>query len=134
MKKPYIFVARENFTFFNSIFLNKKFEAPYLRIDDGFITVPKGYAWDGCTPKRIVKDLVIGTPDGSPGVGGYPKTYFASMIHDALYQYKAEVPVSRKETDCLFYSMLADQDFYWAKVYYKAVRMFGGFLGEWRIS
>lgn len=51
----------------------------------GRITVTRGYAWNGCTPKMCFLDLLIGTPDGVVhAVTGRPKTYYASMVHDAL--------------------------------------------------
>ena len=31
---------------------------------NGKITVTKGYAWDGCSPKICIFDILIGTPDG----------------------------------------------------------------------
>ena len=50
---------------------------------DGTITVLKGYAWDGCTPKVCFLDLLVGTPDGAVYEGtGRPKTYYASLVHD----------------------------------------------------
>lgn len=108
------------------------FKAPYLIIGNGYINIPHGYAWDGCSPKKIIKDLLVGTPDGAPGFDGKPKTYYASMIHDALYQYKSSVPVTRAQADKLFYDMLLEADFYWAKTYYRAVRLFGGLMGKWK--
>jgi len=46
---------------------------------DGKITVTKGYAWDGCTPKFCFYDILIGTPDGVVySRTERPKTYYAS--------------------------------------------------------
>src|SRR5436190_2080914 len=54
----------------------------------GRITVMRGYAWNGCSPKFCVLDILIGTPDGVVHAGtGKPKAYYASLVHDALYQF-----------------------------------------------
>lgn len=92
-----------------------------------------GYAWDGCTPKWEILDLVIGTPDGRLNyVTEKPITYYASLIHDILYQFKADVPVSRKETDLIFRDELRRASFFWTIVYFAVVRLFGGFFGKWK--
>ena len=64
---------------------------------DGTMTVTAGYAWDGCTPKCCVLDLSIGVPDGVVNADtGKPKTYYASLIHDALYQFLPDdLPLTR---------------------------------------
>ena len=56
---------------------------------DGRLIIPREYTWDGCTPKFSILDIfVIGTPDGIKNINtGKPKTYFASLVHDVLYQY-----------------------------------------------
>jgi hypothetical protein len=52
------------------------------------ITVTARYAWDGCSPKLCVWDLLLGTPDGVvDSATKQPKTYYASLVHDALYQF-----------------------------------------------
>ncbi|MCH7535221.1 MAG: DUF1353 domain-containing protein, partial [Bacteroidetes bacterium] len=90
----------------------------------------KGYAWDGCTPKKNLFHLTLGTPDGKLYKFGekdyHPYAYYASMIHDVIYQYRKCVPVTRKEADLIFYKLLKDRGFMWARVYYISVRLFGG--------
>lgn len=127
-KFPWIFKITEDYQF-NSRFSGRKFDSEWLRIDDdGKITVKAnktGYAWDGCTPKLNLFDLaVIGVPDGIIDIKTMkPKTYFASLVHDALYQYLEDVPVTKVEVDRLFYEMLGD--FWLRRVYYVMVRCFG---------
>lgn len=88
-----------------------------------------GYAWDGCTPKFVLFDLIIGTPDGKLDYATeQPITYYASMLHDLLYQFKREIPLSRKDTDVLFYIILKQANFSLRHIYYFFVRLFGGFL------
>ena len=55
---------------------------------NGDARVLAGYAWDGCTPKFAVFDIAIGVPDGIPNkVTKKPKAYYASLLHDVLYQF-----------------------------------------------
>ncbi len=103
---------------------------PWLYIDkNGQITINKGYCWDGCSPKHKFFDLILfGTPDGIINVNtGKPKTYYASMVHDALYQFMDSpgFPYSRLDADTIFYQLLCKADFKPALIYYYAVRAFG---------
>ncbi len=95
---------------------------------EGIITVTKGYAWDGCTPKTCFLDLVLGTPDGVVYVGtGKPKTYYASLIHDALYQFLPEdPPLTRAQADRCFLLLMEESKFALRHIYWVAVRVFGG--------
>lgn len=108
-----------------------RFSGRWLRIHpDGRMVIPAGYAWDGCTPKFNVFDLVIlGTPDGvrtTPDL--LPRTWKASLVHDALYQYYAWHAVERADIDRLFLRMLQQRGFHPARVYWLAVRLFGGWF------
>lgn len=98
---------------------------------DGTFTVLKRYAWDGCTPKICVFDLLLGTPDGAVFQGtGKPKTFYASLVHDALYQFLPEMPrgnpLNRAQADQCFLLLMGEHDFALRYVYYLAVRVFGG--------
>ena len=102
----------------------------WISIDpDGDIHVKKGYAWNGCSPKINFLDMIIGTPEGSINPAtGKPKTYYASMIHDALYQFSKDLKdkISRRQADKMFREMLRAEKFLPAAIYYAAVRMFAG--------
>ena len=92
---------------------------------DGTITVKEGYAWDGCSPKFNILDLFwVGTPDGAIDEGK-PITYYASLVHDALGQFRKEeeMPFDRKQRDLIFAEML--EGFIFQGLYYMAVRIFG---------
>jgi len=95
----------------------------------------RGYAWDGCSPKINFMDITWGTPDGrlDPNTEK-PITYYASMFHDVLYQFKSEIPISRKEADVIFRMMLSDARFCFSGVYYFFVRVFGGCFGKWKTT
>ena len=49
-----------------------------------------------------------------------------------LYQYKRCAPVTRKEADLVFYHMLKEADFMWARVFYIGVRAFGWVFRGWK--
>lgn len=98
-----------------------------LRVGGG-ITVTAGYAWDGCTPKFCVLDLSLGVPDGVVNATtGKPKTYYASLIHDALYQFLPnDLTLDRAQADGCFLRLMTRDQFLLRYIYYVAVRLFGG--------
>lgn len=108
------------------------FVAPWLEIHGatGSLRITSGYAWDGCTPKFRVGDLgYIGTPDGTcDSRTGFPKTRFASLVHDCLYQYYGTHGIPRRTIDRIFLKMLQEAHFSWAWLYYRAVRLLGGWF------
>lgn len=95
---------------------------------DGQITVIKSYAWDGCTPKICILDILVGTPDGAVySTTGQPKTYYASLVHDALYQFLPHgLPLTRAQCDECFLRLMERDRFALRYIYYGAVRVFGG--------
>jgi len=95
---------------------------------NGEITVLKDYAWDGCTPKFCLIDIVFGIPDGVVHEKTKkPKTFYASLIHDALYQFLDDgLPLRRKDADQCFLMLMRESDFALSRIYYWAVRLFGG--------
>ena len=108
-------------------------------------TTLRSYTWDGCSPKIWFYWLIlIGTPDlwhkteeiEKLNRKGHPDedkkfwqiAHHASLVHDALYQYLGEQPITKSETDQLFYEMLRDSgvNIFIAKFYHMAVILFGG--------
>jgi len=68
------------------------------------------------------------TPDGVVHKDtGHPKTYYASLVHDALYQFIPDgLPLGRRHADRFFLLLMAESDFSPRWVYWVAVRVFGG--------
>ena len=99
---------------------------------DGTIRVLKKYAWDGCSPKFSVWDVLIGTPDGAPNHNTkHPKTYYASLFHDVMYQFMDEgSPITKTVADRIFLHLLTRDNFAPRHVYYWAVRIFGGMFHQ----
>jgi len=94
-------------------------------IKDGWLTIRKGYSWNGCSPKFRIGPLMFGTWDGNMN----PKTgkqwcYHASLVHDFLCQYKLG---SRHMADRMFHSML--HGFSLQELYFIAVCTAGFFRG-----
>lgn len=75
----------------------------WLKIHGRKVFIPKGYAWNGCNPSyrirfsRLGIDWWIGTPDGSLDETGRPITSNASLLHDALCQYREVLPLVTKK-------------------------------------
>jgi len=94
---------------------------------NGKLTVMKGYTWNGCSPKFCLLDLCMGTPDGVVyEKTGRPKTYYASLVHDALYQFlRKGTPIKRRKADKCFLLLMGKSEFLWRYVYWVAVRLFG---------
>jgi hypothetical protein len=93
----------------------------------GCITVMRGYSWNGCSPKFCLLDILIGTPDGVVNVDtGKPKTYYASLVHDALYQFLLlDEAIKRRHADRFFLRLMGEASFAPRYVYWLAVRLFG---------
>ena len=128
---PYKFKIKDDYEYSDTKWdMTQEFDSRWLNISvDGKVTVKaneKGYSWDGCTPKMSILNLfMVGVPDGHVDYRTMqPYAYFASMVHDALYQYLDTVPVTKKQIDQLFLKMLGD--FKPRYVYYIFVRLFGG--------
>lgn len=130
------FKLKEDVTWFCSLELQdekNEFDSEFLKIDRSSITVKKGFKWDGCSPKFRVGDFLIGTPDGKyiehrfdQGESNFkPMTWRASMLHDALYEYKGQHKLSRRTVDLIFLCILEEAGFKLAKLYWLAVRLFG---------
>ncbi|MEI7981932.1 MAG: DUF1353 domain-containing protein [Bacteroidota bacterium] len=135
--KVYKFVHKEDVWVVTNLY-GRAFDDTWLNIDPlGKITVKcshgSGYAWDGCSPKWNVLDLTWGTPDGRLDFNTEePMTYYASMIHDALYQYKAVAGISRNEADVIFRLILKEAGFRLWWVYGSGVWLGGGIYGHWK--
>ncbi len=127
---PYKFKLNENFTHESGWALKEQYKSKWLEITTSGLIIVKsndtGYSWDGCTPKWSVLNLfIVGTPDGHIDHRTMkPYTYYASLVHDVLYQYLDTVPVSKENIDLLFLDMLGD--FKLRKIYHLMVKHLGG--------
>lgn len=135
--KQYKFTNRETQVIYNSRTENILFWNDWLTISDGTIAVKREYSWNGCKPKFVWLDIMWGTPDGKmidTWRGDENITRCASMVHNALYQFKKEVykeGVTRKMADQIFYDIMKQDGFKLAKLYYLIARAFGWMFGKW---
>lgn len=117
----------------NLKFVDIKGKTRMLYKKDGRITITKEYAWDGCTPKLCFFDILIGTPDGVVHKdSGRPKTYYASLVHDSLYQFLPDIPKSvhltQREADWFFLKLMEKYEFAPRWIYWAVVRLLGVFF------
>jgi len=119
----YAFTLQKDYEYKSNI-VGQSLIRKYLRIHtDGTIKIPAGYSWDGCTPKFCFLGTIVGTPDGPIMEDGLPQTYYASLVHDALYQYHRGHSIPRKVSDLLFLKMMREAGFRFANLYYRATRL-----------
>jgi hypothetical protein len=135
--KVYKFIQEKYVRLFINIENRELYDNDWISVCNSSITIrarrDHSYAWDGCSPKKNWLDITWGTPDGRLDFKTKkPITYYASLFHDAIYQFKNEIPISRKEADIIFKLMLKDAGFYWWRVYYWMVRLFGWLYGDWK--
>jgi hypothetical protein len=126
-KHPWLFKLTHDYSWDASDFIEPEttFVNPWLSIRNSVITVSKGYAWEGCSPKLSILDLwVLGIPDGRLH-HGLPITYHASLVHDALTQFRATLPITHQQATAIFDAMLKECDFACRNLYVLAVKLFG---------
>lgn len=123
-KKVYKWTLEENYEMeVSPLFLLPDFQNEWVNIEQNHITIKRGYSWDGCSPKRKLFGIVIGTWDGPiEEATGKPQLYYPSLIHDVLTQFRIG---DRKTADQIFLWLMYEHEFKYAKLYYKAVRLYG---------
>lgn len=126
-KSSWLYTLRTN-AIFHLPFTCNEYENSFIKIEaTGKVTVKAGYSWNGCTPKINILDVwLIGTPEGNMDHStGKPNTYYASCLHDSLYQFGISgAGITRKQADVAFKVYLGEHKA--AGLYYGAVRAFGG--------
>jgi len=128
----YVYCIKEDYVYKSSI-KGREFENKWFRLEkDGTIVImgsnKEGYAWDGCSVKLKMRDVHFGTPEAVLNLStGKSKTYYASLIHDVFYQFSKDIKsfIVRKEIDREFYLILKRDNFRFAGLYYRVVRLLG---------
>lgn len=101
------------------------FQNDWITIHRCNIVIKAGYAWDGCSPCISVLGLCyVGTPDGAQHLG-VPATYYASLVHDALSQWKKDTKITKAAMLGVFRDLLLEVRFPLAGLYAAAVNLFG---------
>lgn len=123
--KVWKFRLDESFEYIHPSLKGVEFTHDIAAISDGKITVSKGYAWDGATPKRHIFGLfIIGIPDGALRFGK-PWTYHATLVHDVLTQFRHELPLSKSQATHIFNDQLKEAKWPLRKLYVLAVDKLG---------
>lgn len=107
-----------------------EFSNEWLSIQGGVVRVSGGYAWDGCSPAAHIPGtrLWIGVPDGPLGIDGRPVSWRASLFHDALCQFRKEIPgLTKSMATAVFFERLlaADAPWWMQSLYTMGVDLFG---------
>lgn len=98
---------------------------------EGEMIIYMGFKWDGCTPKFNFLDITWGTPDGRLNRRtNRPMTYYASLVHDVLYQ--SSIPITRKQADDEWLREAKKAGFKLAGLYNIFNRLFGRFFRRWK--
>jgi hypothetical protein len=92
----------------------------WASVEDGVLYIAKGYAWNGCSPKRKVLGIWVGTPDEKRNV-------HASLVHDVLFQFSGtwHFKLSFDQVNCIFRSLMRKDGYPLSNLYYLAVMKFG---------
>ena len=119
--KHYKWILEEDFV----VEIPDKFKLPnfkneFIEVTENKLIIFKGYAWDGCSPKRKIFGILVGTWDGRFDKNtGKQKCYYSSLVHDALCQFKIG---NRKTIDDIFLWMMTG--FIFKRIYYNSVRLY----------
>lgn len=100
------------------------------KLEHRFLTVRKGYWWNGCSPKLLAGNVWLGTPDTS-------RTLLGSLMHDLLYQTSGDpmFPLTREQCDLLFLWILNSSGSVLSIPYYFGVVIFGDwFFGHQNVD
>lgn len=125
---PWIYQLQEDYTVYSKHLEGVEYENQWILITGGSITIRRHYAWDGCTPKYFLPVFGwVGVSDGPINDAGYPQAYHASLVHDALCQFRNNILINKESTLNIFKEMLVTDGFSQlrATIYTKAVDWFG---------
>lgn len=92
------YVLRDRFELSAPELVSVTYAGPWLEIGHCRLVIPAGYAWDGCSPSvrlpggfLLPSGIWIGPWDGPLGPDGRPVSWQASLVHDALCQFRPEI-------------------------------------------
>lgn len=103
-------------------------QGPWLQIADSRLSIAADYAWDGCSPSVKLGGLWLGTWDGPLGPDGRPVSWRASLVHDALCQFRPQLQGMTKAASVGVFARLLAEDAapgWMQRLYPAAVDRFG---------
>lgn len=111
--KTWRYRLEEDFRYVTPLLIGITFENEWISIQHAEICIKKGYAWDGCSPAIQLKlgnllpqGLWFGTWDGPIETNARPVSYRASLVHDALCQFRGNIEISKKTATAIFKEIL----------------------------
>ena len=118
--KKYFYIIIEDIEFYDDRFKSLDFSNDYCEFKNGKLTVKKGYAFNGATPRWEFFGCEFGTPQGRAysGLRGF-------AFHDAMYQYGKVIGLKRKYADRVQKTIHIEDEFNPAKFYCVVLRVFG---------
>lgn len=89
--------------------LGIEFQNEWITIRHGRLRIERDYAWDGCSPAwRLPGGIWLGVPDGPLGTDGRPVSWQATLVHDAICQFRPDIEgLAKVATVRLFQRLLA---------------------------
>lgn len=105
-----------------------QFQNSWLGITAGALCIRADYAWDGCSPTWFLPLFGwVGIPNGPLTAQGVPQSYYATLVHDALCQFRGALPIDKAVAVALLKQMLIEGGFprWRASLYANAVRLLG---------
>ena len=125
MPKAWLYCLESDYTFKHSMLNGIEFKSKWVTISKGKMTIKACYAWDGCSPRYHVAGLFsIGVPNGILRLGK-PWTYWASLVHDVLCQFRKLIKISKRVVVQIFDDILKRDKWPLRRPYVKAVDWFG---------
>lgn len=110
-KKPWLYQLERDYSYKHPLLNGIEFENAWIKINNGTLTIKQRYAWDGCTPKwQVFGVWWVGVPDGILRLGK-PWMYFASLIHDALCQFRDKIAISKRAVTQIFNDVMERDKF-----------------------
>lgn len=107
----YRYLLEQDWSYQHDNFQGISKQHPWFTLEKGLLTVHKNYAWDGCSPKMYIFGVcTIGTPDGAMRFGR-PWTYYASLVHDVLCQFRHDLPLTKHQVVEVFDDQLNASSF-----------------------
>ena len=112
-KKTWRFKLEEDFTYTSEHLKGIEFKNKFIKISDGQILICKDYAWDGCSPaykislgSLLPQGLWFGTWDGPLNTNCLSVSNRASLVHDALCQFRLDIFISKEASVSIFKELL----------------------------
>lgn len=89
----------------------------WLEIRDCRLSIPAGYAWDGCSPSLrlparplLPSGIWLGPWDGPLGIDGRPVTWRATLVHDVLCQFREDIQGLGKSATVRLFARMLEND------------------------